>query len=81
MIEYENLKKLNNLYLIEDCLYPTKNLGGLGDGGAILTNDDNLGQKIKMLRNYGSSKKYHNEYLGLNSRLDELQTTIDISCC
>jgi dTDP-4-amino-4,6-dideoxygalactose transaminase len=53
--------------------YPTKNLGCLGDGGAVLTNNELLYQKIKMLRNYGSNKKYYNEYLGLNSRLDELQ--------
>jgi len=53
--------------------YPTKNLGCLGDGGAVLTNNIDIFQKIKMLRNYGSSKKYLNEYLGLNSRLDEIQ--------
>lgn len=53
--------------------YPTKNLGALGDGGAITTNDGNLAQKIKVLRNYGSEKKYYNEIIGYNSRLDELQ--------
>lgn len=53
--------------------YPTKNLGCLGDGGALLTNNEEFGQKIRMLRNYGSSKKYYNEYPGLNSRLDEIQ--------
>jgi dTDP-4-amino-4,6-dideoxygalactose transaminase len=53
--------------------YPTKNLGCLGDGGALLTNNKEFYQRIKMLRNYGSSKKYYNEYLGLNSRLDEIQ--------
>ncbi|QQL48293.1 DegT/DnrJ/EryC1/StrS family aminotransferase [Mucilaginibacter ginkgonis] len=53
--------------------YPTKNLGALGDGGAVLTDDTGLAQKIAMLRNYGSQKKYYNEYVGANSRLDEVQ--------
>lgn len=53
--------------------YPTKNLGCLGDGGAVVTADDKLAALIKSLRNYGSSRKYHNEYIGYNSRLDELQ--------
>lgn len=53
--------------------YPTKNLGALGDGGAITTNDDQLSAVIQKLRNYGSSSKYVNELLGFNSRLDELQ--------
>ncbi len=53
--------------------YPTKNLGAFGDGGAITTNDEKLANKILALRNYGSLKKYENEYLGFNSRLDEIQ--------
>ena len=53
--------------------YPTKNLGCLGDGGAILTNNESLAAKARLMRNYGSSKKYYNEYPGYNSRLDELQ--------
>lgn len=53
--------------------YPGKNLGALGDGGAITTNDDSLAEVLFSLRNYGSSKKYNNDYLGVNSRLDELQ--------
>lgn len=53
--------------------YPSKNLGALGDGGAITTNDDALAEIIKKLRNYGTSTKYVNEFLGFNSRLDELQ--------
>lgn len=53
--------------------YPTKNLGALGDAGAIVTSDDVLYEKLKALRNYGSEKKYYNKYIGLNSRLDELQ--------
>ncbi len=53
--------------------YPTKNLGALGDAGAITTNNNNLIDKLKILRNYGSSKKYYNTHLGYNSRLDEIQ--------
>jgi dTDP-4-amino-4,6-dideoxygalactose transaminase/predicted nucleic acid-binding protein len=53
--------------------YPGKNLGALGDGGAITTNDKDLMEVIKALRNYGSYKKYENLYKGYNSRLDELQ--------
>ena len=53
--------------------YPGKNLGALGDGGAITTNDSELADKIKVLRNYGSQQKYYNEIKGYNSRLDELQ--------
>ena len=53
--------------------YPGKNLGAFGDGGAITTNDDQLANRIKVLRNYGSQIKYHNEVKGYNSRLDELQ--------
>lgn len=53
--------------------YPGKNLGALGDAGAITTNDAALAKVIHSLRNYGSEKKYHNEYIGINSRLDELQ--------
>ena len=53
--------------------YPTKNLGCLGDGGAVTTNVPEYHKKVKMLRNYGSDKKYHNIYVGINSRLDEIQ--------
>lgn len=53
--------------------YPTKNLGALGDAGAIVTSDDNWAAKCSSLRNYGSNKRYHNDYIGFNSRLDELQ--------
>lgn len=53
--------------------YPGKNLGALGDGGAIVTNDDDLAKVVSLLRNYGSETKYCNEYQGVNSRLDELQ--------
>ena len=53
--------------------YPTKNLGALGDAGAITSDDKEYMEKIKSLRNYGSNKKYHNNDLGYNSRLDEIQ--------
>lgn len=53
--------------------YPTKNLGALGDGGAVTTNDDKLAEVINALRNYGSNQRYVNLYKGLNSRLDEIQ--------
>ena len=53
--------------------YPGKNLGALGDGGAVTTNDAELAKVIQSLRNYGSEVKYRNEYVGVNSRLDELQ--------
>ncbi|MDA9707727.1 DegT/DnrJ/EryC1/StrS family aminotransferase [Prochlorococcus sp. AH-736-K21] len=56
--------------------YPGKNLGGFGDGGAITTNNYKIAEKIKLLRNYGSSRKYHNELKGVNSRLDPIQAAI-----
>lgn len=56
--------------------YPGKNLGALGDAGAVVSNDKELIDKVKALANYGSDRKYHNLYKGLNSRLDELQAAI-----
>jgi dTDP-4-amino-4,6-dideoxygalactose transaminase len=56
--------------------YPGKNLGALGDAGAITTNDESIADRIRVLRNYGSKIKYHNEVIGVNSRLDELQAAI-----
>jgi dTDP-4-amino-4,6-dideoxygalactose transaminase len=53
--------------------YPTKNLGALGDGGAVSTNDADFAEKIRLLRNYGSRGKHHFETTGFNSRLDEIQ--------
>ena len=50
--------------------YPGKNLGALGDGGAVTTNDDELAKVIQSLRNYGYDEKFQNEYIGINSRLD-----------
>ena len=56
--------------------YPSKNLGAYGDAGAITTNDEQIAKKIKSLRNYGSSTRYLNEYIGYNMRLDELQAAL-----
>lgn len=56
--------------------YPGKNLGALGDAGAVTTNDDDLASIVRALANYGSTKKYVNDYQGLNSRLDEIQAAV-----
>ncbi len=56
--------------------YPGKNLGALGDAGAVTTNDPGYCDKLRMLRNYGSKKKYYNEAIGYNMRLDELQAAM-----
>ena len=56
--------------------YPTKPLGAFGDAGAIITNDDEIAEKVRLLRNYGSKVKYHNEINGVNSRMDELQAAV-----
>ena len=56
--------------------YPTKNLGALGDGGAIVTNDPSLAQRLRRLRNGGQSDRYHHVETGVNSRLDEMQAAI-----
>ncbi|MEA4965351.1 MAG: DegT/DnrJ/EryC1/StrS family aminotransferase [Oscillospiraceae bacterium] len=53
--------------------YPSKNLGAFGEGGAIVTNMENVDRQARMIRNYGSQTRYHNEVVGMNSRLDELQ--------
>ena len=56
--------------------YPGKNLGCMGDGGCVTTNDDELFEKIKAIANYGSDRKYHHIYKGVNSRLDEIQAAV-----
>ncbi|MBE6391584.1 MAG: DegT/DnrJ/EryC1/StrS family aminotransferase [Lentisphaerae bacterium] len=56
--------------------YPGKNLGCMGDGGAVTTNDDELAARVRAIANYGSEKKYHNMFKGMNSRLDEIQAAI-----
>ena len=56
--------------------YPTKNLGAYGDAGAVTTDDDELAERVRLLRNYGSKEKYYNEEKGINSRLDELHAAL-----
>lgn len=56
--------------------YPGKNLGALGDGGAVVTNDDDLANLIRTLANYGAKEKYFHEVMGVNSRLDEIQAAV-----
>ncbi len=56
--------------------YPTKNLGALADAGMVTTNDGQLAEKIRALRNYGSHRRYYNKYPGINSRMDEIQAAI-----
>jgi len=56
--------------------YPSKNLGAIGDAGAVTTNDDGIADRLRVIRNYGSRVRYYNEIVGYNSRLDELQAAI-----
>ena len=56
--------------------YPTKNLGAIGDAGAVVTDDEEIAERLRHLRNYGSKQKYVNKYVGLNSRLDEIQAAM-----
>lgn len=56
--------------------FPTKNLGGLGDGGMITTNDAELAETLRMMRNHGARKKYYHEFLGVSSRLDEIHAAV-----
>jgi dTDP-4-amino-4,6-dideoxygalactose transaminase len=72
--EYKNKKSGSFGDLSAFSLYPTKNLGALGDGGIILTKKELYYNRLQYLRNYGSKIKYQNDYVGYNSRLDELQS-------
>ena len=74
--EYKNKKTGSFGILNATSFYPTKNLGAIGDGGAITTNDKALAKKVLLLRNYGSEKKYYNEVEGYNSRLDEIHAAV-----
>lgn len=72
-----NGKRVGNLGDVSGfSFYPGKNLGALGDGGCVTTNDNELADKIRAIANYGSNIKYHNIYKGINSRLDEIQAAI-----
>ena len=69
-----NMLKAGNLsHAAAFSFYPSKNLGALGDGGAVTTNDSELSDVIKLMRNYGSKEKYQNKIIGFNSRLDDIQ--------
>jgi len=70
---YKNRKVGSLAHAAAFSFYPGKNLGALGDGGAVTTNDKSLAEKIRTLSNYGSNVKYHHEIKGVNSRLDDLQ--------
>lgn len=74
--EWEGIKAGNLGDAAGFSFYPGKNLGALGDAGAVTTNDDELAKTIRVLANYGSSQKYVNIYQGLNSRLDEIQASV-----
>lgn len=71
--EYNSIKSGNFGDIGAFSFYPTKNLGALGDAGAITCKDQDIYYKLKSLRNYGSNIKYHNDLIGVNSRLDEIQ--------
>jgi dTDP-4-amino-4,6-dideoxygalactose transaminase len=72
-----NGKKVGTFGIISAfSFYPTKNLGAYGDGGAIATNNPELAEKMKMIRNYGQKNRYEHPVLGLNSRLDEIQAAV-----
>ena len=73
---YQNQKVGSIAHATAFSFYPTKNLGALGDAGAVTTSDSELAEKIAYLRNYGSKVRYKNDYQGVNSRLDEMQAAI-----
>lgn len=72
-VDHQNIKSETVMGAKAYSFYPAKNLGALGDGGAVTTNDAALSKAIHSLRNYGSEIKYFNDHVGINSRLDELQ--------
>ncbi len=69
-------ERIGSRYVAAFSFYPGKNLGAQGDGGAVVTGDAELAAKLRLLRNYGSTIKYHHEIKGTNSRLDELQAAM-----
>lgn len=73
----ESVKKSGTIGTIGcTSFFPSKNLGCYGDGGAIFTNNEELGKKIKMIANHGQNKKYYHKYIGVNSRLDTIQAAV-----
>jgi dTDP-3-amino-3,4,6-trideoxy-alpha-D-glucose transaminase len=73
---YHRGERIGSGYAAAFSFYPGKNLGAQGDGGAVVTSDAGLAAKLRLLRNYGSTVKYHHEIKGTNSRLDELQAAM-----
>ncbi len=75
--QYQNGKKVGSMGLI-GCysFYPTKNLGGFGDGGLVVTNDEEMATKLRQMRNHGMEPKYHHKFVGGNFRLDALQAAV-----
>lgn len=74
--EYKKRKAGSLGHVSAFSFYPTKNMGAYGDSGMISTNDEEIAEKIELLRNYGQTKKYHHKIIGFNSRLDEIQAAI-----
>ena len=94
-VELLRLREVHELLMVEDCaqsiaavgdvaamsFYPTKNLGAMGDGGAILCRDAGLDARVRALRDYGQTAKYRHDFIGYNSRLDELQAAFLRRAC
>ena len=77
ILVYDTPRKAGTIaHIGTSSFYPSKNLGAYGDGGAIFTNDEDLGKKIQMIANHGQSKKYYHDLIGCNSRLDAIQAAI-----
>jgi len=74
--EYDDIKAGNFGSASAFSFYPTKNLGAYGDGGAVITSDNEVYERLKILRNYGQTDRYNHKSFGINSRLDELQAAI-----
>jgi len=73
---YKQKAEVHNCDIYTTSFFPAKPLGCYGDGGAVLTNNDELAQKMKMLRVHGQNKRYHHKYIGLGARLDTIQAAI-----